>query len=323
MRKTIHLCLSSHDEVMYRSEEDLNMGFNCLALAILETESRLLAEGFMTTHHHILLQTDDYKEVMYRSRFAYSRYFNAKYHRNGRLGEKNYFWLEVEGVRHLKAALNYVLRQGLHHGICATPFEYRHCSANAIFRKELGKVVNPELLPDKSRHNYLPRNKRIDSDRYRMAENGLLLREEIVDTAYVEQIYISPQKYMFQMNKKTSEQDLEEQKEEGDMPPVTLESIEAGVPDFETGDAKHNEYGLVDNRKMTDLELCKVIDRKIVTQLIRNDESASIYMLPESRRAAIYNRLMQISKQGYRSGAKDILEGKTVTEPQLRRCLAL
>ena len=88
MRKTVHLCLSSHDEIMYRSEEDLNMGFNCLALAVLETESRLLAEGFMTTHHHNLVQTDRYKELMYRSRYAYARYFNAKYSRTGQLGEK-------------------------------------------------------------------------------------------------------------------------------------------------------------------------------------------------------------------------------------------
>ena len=119
------------------------MGFNCLALAVLETESRLLAEGFMTTHHHNLVQTDRYKELMYRSRYAYARYFNAKYSRTGQLGENKYFSLEVEGLHHTIAALNYALRQGLHHGLTSTPFEYPHCSANAFFRKELGK---PESL---------------------------------------------------------------------------------------------------------------------------------------------------------------------------------
>ena len=57
MRKTYHLCLSSHEEVMFRSEADLCRGFNALALAILETDSRLLAEGFLTTHFHQLVQT--------------------------------------------------------------------------------------------------------------------------------------------------------------------------------------------------------------------------------------------------------------------------
>ena len=45
MRKTCHLCLSSHDEVMYRSEADLIIGFNCLAIAVLETESRIPSVG--------------------------------------------------------------------------------------------------------------------------------------------------------------------------------------------------------------------------------------------------------------------------------------
>lgn len=77
MRKTVHLCLSSHDEVMFRSEADLTIGFNCFALAALTTESRALAEGRMSTHHHSMAQTDNAKELMYRNRNAYSRYFNT------------------------------------------------------------------------------------------------------------------------------------------------------------------------------------------------------------------------------------------------------
>ena len=172
MRKTVHLCLSSHDEVMYRSEADLIMGFNCLALAVLETESRLLAEGFMTTHHHYLAQTDHFKELMYRSRYAYARYFNAKYSRNGQLGERQYFSQEIEGLFHTTAALNYVIRQGLHHGLTSTPFEYPHCSANAFFRKELGRHGETQLLRDSTRYQYLPKNKSLPADRYRMSAIG-------------------------------------------------------------------------------------------------------------------------------------------------------
>ena len=100
------------------------MGFNCLALAVLETESRLLAEGFIPTHTHKLVQTDDYKELMRRERYSYSRYFNAKYSRKGRIGEKEYFRLETEGLFHTQTALSYVIRQGLHHGLANTPFAY-------------------------------------------------------------------------------------------------------------------------------------------------------------------------------------------------------
>lgn len=200
MRKTVHLCLSSHDEVMYRNEADLIMGFNCLAAATLKTESRLMAEGFMATHNHSLLQTDDYKEVMRSSRYSYARYFNAKYSRKGRLGERYFFALEIEGLHHYTCAENYVLRQGLHHGLSATAFGYPHCSANAIFRKELGKDVPSPTLPNEKRYLYLPDGVNIPHT-FRMSESGLLFREDIVDTAYVEELYISPRIFLYQMNR--------------------------------------------------------------------------------------------------------------------------
>ncbi len=57
MKKIYHLCLSSHDEVLFRSESDLIRGFNALALASLTTDSALLADGLLTTHLHFLTQT--------------------------------------------------------------------------------------------------------------------------------------------------------------------------------------------------------------------------------------------------------------------------
>ena len=330
MRKTVHLCLSSHDEIMYRSEADLNMGFNCLALAALETESRLLAEGFMTTHCHCLVQTDYFREVMRRSRYAYARYFNAKYGRAGQLGEKHYFNLEIEGLHHTTAALNYVLRQGLHHGLASTPFEYPHCSANAFFRKELGKTNAPSLLPDHQRYLYLPRNKSLPADTYRMTAGGLLLREDILDTAYVEETYVSPRNFLFQMNKISSDRDSDDQRQENSTPPVTVDCIESGVPDFDTRQAKAFEQGRVDHNRMTDLELCSLVDCRIVPQFLQRgqtvsiDRSVSIYMLSESQRARICEVLWQECRLSRRThDVQGFLAGKYVTEAQLRRCLCV
>jgi hypothetical protein len=309
---------------MYRCAEDLNMGFNCLALAVLETESRLLAEGFMTTHHHNLVQTDHYKEVMYRSRYAYARYFNAKYGRKGQLGEKQYFSLEVEGLFHTTAALNYVIRQGLHHGLTSTPFEYPHCSANAFFRKELGRREETQLLRDSNRYQYLPKNKSLPADRYRMSANGLLLREDIIDTAYVEEIYISPRNYLFQMNKVSNERDLDEQRKENDAPPITVDLIESGVHDFNARTAKIFEQGKVDRKRMTDLELCAIVDGQIIPRYFKHSESVSIYRLSESRRATICNNLWQECLQSrFGNAPRGLLSGKYVTEAQLHRCLCI
>lgn len=313
MRKTVHLCLSSHDEIMYRNEADLIMGFNCLALAVLKTESRLMAEGFLSTHNHSLLQTDNYKEVMRSSRYSYARYFNAKYSRRGRLGEKQYFVLEVEGLYHCTSASNYVLRQGLHHGLSDTPFGYPHCSANAIFQKELGKETSVLSIPKEKRYLYLPEGVAI-SEEYRMNEKGLLLREDIVDTAYMEEIYISPRNFLYQMNRLSGQKEIQEQQNENNTPPVTIDKIEAGVPEFDVKKALINEQGKVNRSILSDIQLCDIIDNKLVKRYFKDSHESSIYLLSERQRANIGNLLW---------ADKNIYGGKFTSTKQIKRCLAL
>lgn len=325
MEKTriYHVSLSSHDEVLFRSVADLNMGFNCLATAAISTESRLFADGFLTTHYHFLVQTSALKELMYRCRYAYSRYFNGKYSRSGRLGERKYFKLEVEGTYHMQAALNYVLRQGLHHGLASSPFGYEHCSANSFFREDLGKMWTPPLLPEMYRHRYLPSNIKLPAQ-YRMSADGLLLREDVLDVAWVEQNYISVKRFLLQMNKVQDEKDLQKQKEENGLSPVTMETIEAGVPDFTIKEAKNNECGNVDRSNMTDLELCSIIDNNLVPKLLKNQDPVSLYLLPESKRAAMFESLWKECRQArWQNNYKGPFAKKYVTESQLRRCLAL
>lgn len=325
MRKTVHLCLSSHQEVMYRSEADLNMGFNCLALAVMETESRLLGEGFMTTHNHKLVQTDDPAELVRRERYAYSRYFNAKYSRRGSLGERQCFSLEVVGTCHLQTALNYVLRQGLHHGLAATPFGYPHCSVNAFFRKELGKDHLPALLSASGRYKYLPHGKSLPGS-CRMSSQGLILREDVLDTALVEQLYITPRNYLFQMNRFTDEKIVQEQMQENDSAPVTLDSIEIGVNGFDLKVALVAEGGRVNNSFLTDLELCRIIDEVYLQHFLPRGEKGTIYTLSHSRRVDLGNALWEDFKLGparERPYSEGLFAGRKATVEQIRRCLAL
>lgn len=322
MRKTYHLCLSSHNEVMYRSETDLNVGFNCFAVAVLSTESRGLADGYMSTHHHIMVQSDSPRELMFRERNAYARYFNTKYRRRGQLGERNYFLLEVEGLYHMQAALDYVNRQGLHHGLASSPFGYKHCSANSFFRKELGKQQVPDLIASTKRSRFLPSNIRIP-ERYRMSPYGMLLREDILDTAYVEEIYITPRNFLFHMNRLSNEErEIQEQKSENDKPPITLDIIEKDVPDFDPSMTKTFEQGKVNHQRMSDIELCQLIDNKILPGM-SDSPDASIYSLTMSRRAKLYDWLWQKNMISLSRRKEPLLNGRTFTEAQLRRCLCM
>ena len=311
MRKTFHISLSSHDEVLFRSEADLIRGFNGLALSVLETDSRLLADGFPTTHFHGLIQTDNPAEVMARARSSYARYFNAKYKRRGRLAERQGFLLEVDGYHHTLAALNYVNRQGLHHGLSPTPFGYRHCSANAFFAKQLGKLAPSDLMPDDLRYKYLPKGVHLPSV-YRMDATGLLLREDVLDVAQVESVYVTPRNYLFQMNKVGDEMSLKQQQEESSSSPlITLELIEQGTPNLDISQLLRNETGKHDPIWISDLELCQLIDESCLPKYCKVE---SIYEATVSQRAFLYD-LIQNGLWKSRH--------KRTTDAQLQRCLCL
>ena len=172
--------------------------------------------------------------------------------------------------------------------------------------------------------------------KYRMDKTGLLLREDILDTAYVEELYITPRNFLFQMNKLSDERDLNEQRKENDTLPITLDLLETGVDGFDVRQALINEQGKVNHTQMTDLELCHVVDSQILPRYIRDGQPLSIYALPLERRAKICEGLwLESSQARYSSGRSQpgyvvsqgrsthFLGGKTVTEKQLRRCLAI
>lgn len=146
MYKTYHLCFTSHQEVMYRNAADMNRSFNTLCSALHKTGSRCLAECDLPNHHHGCYETECPAELVQIKRQAYGHYFNEKYDRKGPLGDPGYFLLEIQGIRHLLAAMSYSIKNAVHHGITATPFEWPYCSANAYFRKELGKLYVPDVL---------------------------------------------------------------------------------------------------------------------------------------------------------------------------------
>ena len=101
MKKTYHLCLSSENEILFRSHEDFIRGINCLCLAAYKMGCPLLAYAFMSNHVHICVRTASPEKFIRTFWFAYTRYFNSKYSRRGHLGEPGFFKLEINGLYHL------------------------------------------------------------------------------------------------------------------------------------------------------------------------------------------------------------------------------
>ena len=302
MKKTYHLCLSAGEEVLFRDLEDYNRGFNCFAIALYKTVSSGLVESFMSTHSHQLVQTEAPTDLMYFFRMSYSMYFNRKYHRSGKLGEKNHFTMEVVGYHHILAASSYVLRNALHHGISPIPYANPHCSANAIFMKEMGKSPCQRLIDPRHYRRFIGKNAEYPAS-YKMNESGVFLRESVLDIPQVENLFVTPRAFNWYMSRKSSEEwEAEQGKDKNGKAPINIATIESGVITESTEKMLIYENGKTDYRRPSDIDICTEIDRNILPKYGKT----SVYMLTRQEK-------QQIAEHLYRN--------LHIGERQIRRCL--
>ena len=304
MKKTYHLCISAGNEVMFRDLEDYNRGFNCFALALHKTGSTGIVESFMSTHCHLMAETEDPEGLIYNMRMPYSKLFNNKYSRKGRLGEQHHFQIEAVGFHHRLAAICYTLRNAVHHGVAPIPYAYPHSSANSIFRSFMGKAPVTDLLPEKSYYRHI--GKRAEyPDSYKMNKDGLFIRETVLDITQVENLFVTPRAYDYYMNRKSSEEwEKEQTKDENGTAPITLSRIEQGINIHTLGQMLVFENGKADYRKMSDIDLCQLIDTEILTGYGRT----SVYELG-------FREKQEIAQMLYRR--------LHLGQDQIRRCLAM
>ena len=249
---------------MFRSRADFIRGINCLCLAAHYTEAILLAYVFMNNHVHIIVRTEDPERFMMKFRYAYNKYFNAKYHRRGRLGEEQFFKIELEGLDHLLTAIAYVLRNPVHHGICATPFGYEFSSIRGIFRTELGWQTADGILPRKSAYQFIP-SRSVLPERYQMSSEGMILPETVIDAQDIEHQFSTARSFLYYMNRLSGEEWIrEQQQDQTGLPAITLESIEEGVRFHDLNTMLRNEHGRANYSAMTDIMLCHEIDNTIL-----------------------------------------------------------
>ena len=263
MKKTYHLCWSGGDEILFRSRKDYIHGIICLFIAAYESNAILLAYCLMSNHIHICIRTEDKKAFIKAFRYSYTRYFNSKYHRKGRLGESHFFSLEISGLYHLLATISYILRNPVHHGVCSTPFGYEFSSAKAIFRKDMGFTPGARHASKKKHRKQIPDRHKLPAH-VKMDEEGLIMPESIIDTADLEHQYSSVRSFLYYMNRVSGEEWEKEQDVDGNgKPPIKLEDIEHGVKGTNLRNMLTNMSGRGNFNSIGDLELCHIIDKEI------------------------------------------------------------
>lgn len=302
MKESYHLCFTSHDEVLFRDEEDHGVFVNLMALRAFVSDAEILADAEMSTHFHSVVFAEDPMLFASALRMSYTKYFNHKYDRKGRMGQKYTFSQKIDGFNHQMVALSYVLRNGLHHGAAPTALGYAYCSVRELFAKEIG--LSSERSRPFSRADmaaYLPRYSAFP-DHWQMDESGVFLRKSFMELRRAEQYYGSARNYLYQMNRLTDESWKEDQQKDNTGQPVTLSMIE-GADEKTIAQMLNNEHGRNFNpNRLQDMDVCRLIDH----DLLPSFGVRSVYLLSDSQR----QRLARQLQAEYR-----------LPNHQIRRCL--
>lgn len=289
---------------MFRDSEDHGMFINLMALRAFDTGTELLADAEMSTHVHLNLLADDPMAFAKRLRISYTKYFNHKYGREGRFGEKYTYLLKVDGFNHQLVLLNYILRNGLHHAASPTALGYLYCSVRDMYQEDIGLSRDqPVQLSREDIAHFLPRHSEFP-DKYQMNENGVFIRSSFMELRRVEQHYGSPRNFLFQMNRLTDPSWSDEQQRDGTGKPLTLADVEQ-ADERSISQMLNNEYGRNFSRnRLQDMDVCRLIDRQLAPRF----GASSAYGLTENQKQRL---------------ARQLLYEYRLPDAQIRRCLVL
>lgn len=308
MKRLYHFCITSHNEVLFRDGEDIRNITNILALESYSCGVELWADAIMSTHLHGIAFAEDERMILccQRLKMRIAKYHRNRHHGTGQLFDAGIFLLPLDGNNHILAAISYVLRNGLHHGQSATPFSYPHCSANHLFRQDLGKepfVAAITSRQDIARH--LPRRSDFP-DHFAMDRNGMLLRSCFENLQMLEHYYRTPRCFDYYMSRLSGEEwQREQQQDQTEDRPITLEVLEPtseheSLARMLAGEKGHN----YSPSHLSDQDICRLVDDEYVPSY----HVDSVYRLSREQRIRI---------------GDDIVRRLRVAPAQARRCLAL
>lgn len=129
---------SRSPKVVFRVEDDYLTAINRLASCADHTGTGVLAFAVMSTHFHLVVRTRDVHAFVphYKRNVTYGH--NAKYNQ-----AKLEMEVETRGLHNpyeVLTALDYVLKNPLHHNVVEVALRYPYSSAHCYFAKEMGRA---------------------------------------------------------------------------------------------------------------------------------------------------------------------------------------
>ncbi len=245
--KIYHLCNMS-PKVIFRNEEDFMIAISRLAACAYTTLTEVWAYSFMSTHFHIVVRTGSITEFIKLLKINYATWHNKKYLNNIQL---NIGKRELFNAGEIRTAVNYVLKNAIHHGIVDIAFKYPYSSAHLYFRDKIytDEYYAGEHQPqDYSKPSELKTrtyrklfSKHTIPDSYRILGEKMIMPESFVKIPIIEKLYSNVRDFMFHMNKPLKEE---------------LEMFHENGQNF--SESRISLFG-----KLTDMQVCKIIDGQI------------------------------------------------------------
>lgn len=176
---------------IFEKEEDIRQYIKIMKNLSKEQEIEIIAYCIMNNHAHILIKTEDLKELskyMQRLNTIYGKYYNQKYNRVGYVFRDRYQSEGIYSEEHLYNCIKYIYENPVKAGICNKAEEYLYSNYKKIDKELKEGYVFIDVKEDNQRiceeiiEEFLIENKmklnEVKKDKEKLRELVIVLKRE-------------------------------------------------------------------------------------------------------------------------------------------------
>ncbi len=176
---------------IFEKEEDIKQYIKIMKNLSKEQEIEIIAYCIMNNHAHILIKTEDLRELskyMQRLNTSYGKYYNQKYNRVGYVFRDRYQSEGIYSEEHLYNCIKYIYENPVKAGICNKAEEYLYSNYKKIDKELKEGYVFIDVKEDNQRiceeiiEEFLIENKmklnEVKKDKEKLRELVIILKRE-------------------------------------------------------------------------------------------------------------------------------------------------
>lgn len=175
---------------IFEKSEDIKYHIKTMYKLSAQHEIKIIAYCIMNNHVHMLIETDDIKELskyMQRLNTTYAKYYNKKYNRVGYVFRDRYKSEGIYSEEQLYNCIKYIYDNPVKAGICNRPEEYPYSNYKKINKNLKENYIFIDIEDDKKTseeviEDYLTENdvklEELKNDKIRLKEIIVILKKK-------------------------------------------------------------------------------------------------------------------------------------------------